>query len=250
MLGNKPELKTIVCENHGEYQERAVQVLDRWMVFSDCEKCIKVERDERAAEARIQEEEQNKRNAYNRRLNAGISKRYIGQTFATVKPQTDTQKKVHSSLLEYSESFSDSLKKHSLILTGGVGTGKTLLASCLIDALIDDFNCVIITCIDLVREMKGTWRRDSEVTERELIDYYATMPLLVIDEVGVQFGTDTERMFIFDVINGRYENELPTVIISNQDITGVRECLGDRVIDRLRQGGGKNLVLSGPSQRK
>ena len=56
-------------------------------------------------------------------------------------------------------------------------------------------------------------------------------------------------MFVFDVINGRYEEELPTVIISNLDVAGVKEIIGDRCIDRLRQDGGKVIAFDWESQR-
>jgi DNA replication protein DnaC len=57
-------------------------------------------------------------------------------------------------------------------------------------------------------------------------------------------------MFIFDIIDGRYENILPTILISNQNIENIKTLIGDRVVDRLRSEGGQLLVLDGNSQRK
>ena len=39
--------------------------------------------------------------------------------------------------------------------------------------------------------------------------------LLILDEVGVQFGSETEKMILFEIINGRYEQLKPTIVISN-----------------------------------
>ena len=40
--------------------------------------------------------------------------------------------------------------------------------------------------------------------------------LLILDEVGVQFGSETEKMILFEIINGRYEQLKPTIVISNR----------------------------------
>lgn len=246
----KPELKTLICEKHGEHQERAVQALSKWLVFSNCEKCSA---EERVAEEKKQREEEISAaiaRGKERRLQAGIPKRYIGHTFDQFNPLNDAQIKAKSKFERLSVELETGEAKNNLIVTGGVGTGKTLLASCLIDSVVNTISCEMVKCIDLVRNLKATWKRDSEQSETDLIEYYTSLKLLIIDEVGVQFGTDTERMFIFDVIDGRYQNELPTILISNQSVKGIGEVIGDRVIDRLRHDGGHLIVLDGPSQRK
>ena len=66
----------------------------------------------------------------------------------------------------------------------------------------------------------------------------------------MQFGSDTEKMFMFDIIDGRYENMKPTILISNLNREGVAEIIGERVIDRLRDGGGECLSFDWESGRK
>ena len=46
----------------------------------------------------------------------------------------------------------------------------------------------------LLREVKDPFHRDSEISQSEIIARMGEIDLLVIDEVGIQFGTDTERM--------------------------------------------------------
>ena len=72
----------------------------------------------------------------------------------------------------------------------------------------------------------------------------------MLDEIGIQFGSDTERMYLFEVVNRRYENALPTVLISNLDRDKFRDEVGERVIDRLREDGGRMIAFSGESFRK
>ena len=76
------------------------------------------------------------------------------------------------------------------------------------------------------------------------------LDLLVIDEVGVQSGTENERNILFDIINGRYENMKSTLIITNLDRSQLPDYLGERIVDRLRENGGMLIPISGKSCRK
>ena len=62
--------------------------------------------------------------------------------------------------------------------------------------------------------------------------------LLILDEVGVQFGSETEKMILFEIINGRYEQLKPTIVINSNLRRALTDYLGERVVDRLREGGG------------
>lgn len=73
--------------------------------------------------------------------------------------------------------------------------------------------------------------------------------LLILDEVGVQHGSDTEKLILFEIINGRYEAARPTIVISNLDAAGLEQFLGERAFDRLREGGGRLVVFDWESHR-
>jgi DNA replication protein DnaC len=89
--------------------------------------------------------------------------------------------------------------------------------------------------MDLIRSVRETWRRDCEKTETQVLNYLQYLDLLVIDEVGVQYGTDGEQTVIFDVLDRRYREMRPTVILTNQDKDGFKGFVGDRTFDRLAE---------------
>jgi DNA replication protein DnaC len=93
------------------------------------------------------------------------------------------------------------------------------------------------SAIDAVRMIRNTWRRDSPRTETEVLDMLASVHLLVLDEVGVQYGTDAEQVSLFDIIDKRYRDMMPTILLTNQNKAGMKAFLGDRSFDRLREGG-------------
>ena len=181
------------------------------------------------------------------RVTAGISKRNIYKTFDDYICSTEGQHKAKNDVIKFKESFPCD---KSLLFIGGVGTGKTLLVSALLDSLVDKYKCDISKVIDIIRHLKGTWKKDSEQSEEEILDYYIKLDLLVLDEVGSQFGSDTEKLFIFDIIDGRYQDMKPTILISNLDIDGVKKVIGERCIDRLREGGGSMIAFDWESSRK
>ena len=61
--------------------------------------------------------------------------------------------------------------------------------------------------------------------------------LLILDEVGVQLGTEHEMRILFEVVNERYADCLPTILISNLDEAELLKFTGARLMDRVRDGG-------------
>lgn len=116
------------------------------------------------------------------------------------------------------------------------------------------------TVMRAVRRIKDTWTRDSRKSESEAIAELVFPDLLILDEVGTQFGSDTERLILFDILNERYERRRPTILMSNlalddaeeggRVVPGIKSCLGERVFDRLREDGGQSVVFDWPSHRK
>ena len=240
------------CEKHGDFNyEYMPSPRGKFWVKDYCAKCLEekneAERLHKIAEEKKLAEENEKRRRKNVRVNAGISKRNLYKTFDDYICKNEGQQKAKADCVKYVENFPSD---KSMIMVGGVGTGKTLLASAALDALVDDYRCEIIKVIDVVRELKATWAKDSEKTEEGLIKYYSKLDLLVLDEVGSQFGSDTEKLFVFDIIDGRYQEMKPTILISNLDIDGIKDAIGERCVDRLREGGGSMIAFNWSSCRQ
>lgn len=75
------------------------------------------------------------------------------------------------------------------------------------------------------------------------------LDLLILDEIGAQLGTDWERLMLFKIINERYKQVLPTILISNLDRGQLSDYLGARIVDRMSEGGGTTLTLDWESYR-
>lgn len=169
-----------------------------------------------------------------RRQSHNIPKRFINKTFADYQPTTNHAVSVLNTTQTYAAKFHQ-LKMEGTCLTlyGGVGTGKTHLACAIGSALHrKDYQVVYTTVADLMSRIKASWKQGNEA---EVIQYYVTADLLILDEVGVQFGSETERNYLFIILNKRYEAVLPSIVISNLDLNTLPSFLGERVFSRLQE---------------
>ena len=160
--------------------------------------------------------------------------------------------KEKETVLDYAKNFQKKKEQGtSLVLCGTTGTGKTHLVSALSFYLIENYQTQVLytKAFDVLREVKETYNRKSERTFSQVQKKHAQVELLIVDEVGVQFGTDTEKQILFEIINERYENLRPTILVTNLSLSNLKEFVGDRVVDRMKENNGKIIVFSGESFR-
>jgi DNA replication protein DnaC len=153
----------------------------------------------------------------------------------------------------YAENFPDHYRAgRAALLVGNIGTGKTHLASGVVQHVIREHGAraVITSAAEIVRVAKGVMRKGAQYTDRDVIDELASFDLLVIDEVGAQAGTEYERSLMHEVIDRRYQLVLPTVLVSNLTIEQLTAFIGERALDRLRQGDGIQVGFTWGSVRR
>lgn len=141
----------------------------------------------------------------------------------------------------------------NLIVSGQVGTGKTFLARSIVKSLSvfeDSFSPILKKrfrtytsetvkyCLigDIIQERRAMISGDATAS----VEDYVSAPLLIVDEIGVQFKTDSERTLLFPVFDERYNKMLPTIVFSNfkkidsrGDKCDLLNTLGQRICDRL-----------------
>ena len=130
------------CEKHGEFTFEYIQYSPRgktW-VKDYCGNCL----EEKQAETKLEEErkraaddiEFERKRRERSRVNAGISKRNMYKTFNDYICVNEGQEKAKADCERFVKNFPTD---KSMIMVGGVGTGKTLLASAMIDSLVDNY---------------------------------------------------------------------------------------------------------------
>ncbi|MEE1918467.1 ATP-binding protein [Pseudomonas asiatica] len=187
-------------------------------------------------------------------LASGIPLRFRAATLDSYR--TDTHHEGQTVALNKCREYADEFEANwdvgrSMMLLGDVGTGKTHLACAVAQKVIRGFGASAryTMAIEIIRDIKMTFDKKSEQTERDVYAALLAPDLLVIDEVGVQHGSDFERQVLFEVIDSRYRQLMPTIVISNLGLSGLRKCIGDRAVDRLTDAGGPAVLFTWASAR-
>lgn len=182
---------------------------------------------------------------------AAIPERFADRRLDTYRPTCPEAGHALQVAQRYADNFGAVRKAGAcLIFCGDVGTGKTHLAIGIAHAVLEQGGqAVFSSVIRAVRSVKETYSKGAERTEAQALRDLVEPDLLILDEVGVQFGSDAEKLILFEIINGRYEARRPTIIISNLAIGELEHYLGARAVDRLREGGGKVVVFDWESYR-
>jgi DNA replication protein DnaC len=100
----------------------------------------------------------------------------------------------------------------------------------------------------IMTDIRGTYD-GGEGSEFEILRSLRIPKLLIIDEVGATKATDFEQATLFRIINARYEANLPTIVVSNLDVTELPAVMGERSFDRLRENGGIAIKFEWASAR-
>ena len=117
------------------------------------------------------------------------------------------------------------------------------------NAIRSGFYAKYITAWRMIQEIRiGYSASDTSIVNQ--IQLFISPDILVIDEIGVQHGTEDERVLLYQVIDGRYNEVKPTILISNSKNPVDDGYIDTRTIDRLKEGGGFSMTFNGESYRR
>lgn len=139
-------------------------------------------------------------------------------------------------------------KGKGLMFLGGFGTGKTFLAACIANALLDEGFSVLMTNFPrLVNTLFGM--REGK---QEYIDSLNKYSLLIIDDLGVERQSEYVAEVVQNIIDSRYRAGLPLIITSNlsqKDFTETQDIAKSRLYSRIAEMC-LPLVVNGVDRRK
>jgi len=120
-----------------------------------------------------------------------------------------------------------------LFLHGNVGVGKTHLATSIaIHAMEQHKTSVLFAVVpDLLDHLRATFHPDNGVAYDERFAAVRNAQLLVLDDLGTENTTPWAREKLYQIFNHRYNEQLPTVVTSNQDFKKIDERVLSRLLD-------------------
>lgn len=160
--------------------------------------------------------------------NSGVPKRYWNESFYTWKTRNKDDEIRLQIVIEYSRQKSnDSV----LLLLGPKGVGKTHLGA----SIIREAGGTFISVEEMIFKYECSMDFHSETNRVNLMNFYSTTPMLVIDEIDRSMQQAKEYAILNYILRRRYEDMLPTVLISNPKKEDLLKKLGDAVVDRLTE---------------
>ena len=164
-----------------------------------------------------------------------VPKRFADATFDTYEVSHHNQK-MFGAVKDWATTYERGAE--GLVLGGAIGTGKTHLlyatgrelAKRGIWAVYRNFATFCI-------EMKDAWREKE--SGNHLKDMLAGAPILMLDDLGAEMQPKSEQGWVaelvYDIVETRYNEMLPTVIATNLNIEDIKARYTHRVASRLAE---------------
>lgn len=210
------------CKKCGEPVETfiTVPVVGERKVRCICE-CRRKERDAAAERAKQQELDRNRRICFG---GSAMMK-------CTFEKSDDTENLKLAR--NYANNFKDFMQRgKGLVLFGTVGTGKSHMAACIANQLIDEgYRVLMSNFATMVNILQSSFDG-----KQEYINSLNRYALLVIDDLGAERKSDFMQEQVFNIIDARYRSGLPMIITTNltaEEMKKPTEIGQSRIYDRI-----------------
>ena len=193
----------------------------------DC-RCRKMEREQQEVAIR-----QQKHNELVRRLKAGgfLDTAMLDWNFENDDGRAPQMHYAHRYVEQWQTMRAENL---GLLLWGGVGTGKSFLAGCIANALMEKEISVKMTNFAIILgDLAATFEG-----RNEYISNLCRYPLLILDDFGMERGTEYGLEQVYNVIDSRYRSEKPLIVTTNlslDELNNPPDTAHKRIYDRVTE---------------
>jgi DNA replication protein DnaC len=169
----------------------------------------------------------------------GVPRELLAATIENWNPRDESESGYQSTARNFANAG-----RGTLALLGNVGTGKSHIAVGIMRQFKRPYFVKQGTLLRLLRKSYGQNSQPDPIERCQRCD------LFVLDELGgPSAGGKDEFPMLHEILDFRHGELLPTVITSNCDWTTVKQILGARLADRLKQSTDKVLLFAGESNR-
>lgn len=165
---------------------------------------------------------------WNKGQESGVPLRYQDCSFDNFECRTSIEKGRKEKVIQFIEKDKND---GVLLMTGSKGTGKTHLGV----AAVRDTLGFYISMEDVIYKVESSLNFKAPKTEEEVFIDYTTKPFLVIDEIGRSLKREKEIEILSYILRKRYDNKLPTIVISNLEKKTLLKNLGEAIVDRFTE---------------
>lgn len=142
----------------------------------------------------------------------------------------------------------DPQQRKWLVLMGVHGSGKTHLTAAMAnDRLSRGLPTLFINTPDLLDALRASFGGEGSATYEKVFYEVRATPFLILDDFGAQSSTAWAKEKLYQILNYRYNAQLPTVITTNQALEEIDAPLQSRMSDQEYCG---VIAVQAPDYRK
>lgn len=209
-LGKDGCLRCGLC---GKRKQMKVSFLGRERVVNCLCDCEMQERKEKEEKMRREEAQMD----LYRRKSVGLKDRRFWEWRFENDNGSNDKMMIARQYVEYWEKMKE--KNVGLLLMGPVGTGKSFLAGCIANDLLERGERVMMTNFSRILNELTKYQADKNLIVQNLVDY----PLLIIDDLGIERNSEFALEQIYNVIDSRYCKMKPLIITTNLGLNEMKE---------------------------
>ena len=194
------------CKTCHERKDGEVKsLMDMKFIFKNNCKCDRERFEKQKQREKEQEIERLKRSCF-------ISMSQWAYTFDNYKGETD---KSYTIAKNYVKEYEQMKKENiGLLFCGTVGSGKTYLACCIANALIEEY-MIRVKIRNFAQIINDLQKSGFDLDKNEYIESLTNVSVLILDDLGIERDTSYAKEQVYNIVNSRYLKQKPTIFTTN-----------------------------------
>lgn len=163
---------------------------------------------------------------------SNLGERFSKSTFESFLDRNGSET-AYKIAMKYVKTFKE-WNGESLMIWGDPGNGKTHLAAAIVNELSKKGYIVVFQSVpELLQRIRSTFNSENKENETQIMRALLESDLLILDDIGAEKTTEWVEEKLFNIIDGRYRKELPTLYTSNLQPKELQNQVGKRSYDRM-----------------
>lgn len=194
------------CKTCHERKDGEVKsLMDMKFIFKNNCKCDRERFEKQKQREKEQEIERLKRSCF-------ISMSQWAYTFDNYKGEKD---KSYIIAKNYVKEYEQMKKENiGLLFCGTVGSGKTYLACCIANALVEEY-MIRVKIRNFAQIINDLQKSGFDLDKNEYIESLTNVSVLILDDLGIERDTSYAKEQVYNIVNSRYLKQKPTIFTTN-----------------------------------